>query len=70
MRHIYLAPFRRSCAPRLGGGGGALLGKIGGGMFPGTPNPDPISDPKMSFPTPAFRPGLKHYWLALGHEMT
>ena len=26
---------------------------------PGSPNPDPISDQKMSFSTPVFRPGAR-----------
>ena len=29
-----------------------------GGVPPGSPNPDPISDQKMSFFTAVFRPGL------------
>ena len=50
---------------------GVLLGNLGGGVPPGTPNPAPISDPKMSFSTPVFRPGLKHYWpLAFRPEIT
>ena len=28
----------------IGGGGGVLLGILGGGVPPGSPNPDPISD--------------------------
>ena len=32
---------------RPGGGGGLLLGILGGGVLPGSPNPDPISDQKM-----------------------
>ena len=28
---------------------GALLGVLGGGVPPGSPNPDPISDEKMLF---------------------
>ena len=52
------------------GGGGVLLGNLGGGVPPGTPNPALISDPKMSFSTPVFRPGLKHYWLAFRPEIT
>ena len=50
-----------------GGGGqgevnapGVLLGIFGGGVPPASPNPDPISDPKMPFSTPVFRPGLKN----------
>ena len=31
------------------GGGGALLGILGEGLPPGSPNPDPISDQRMSF---------------------
>ena len=27
-------------------------------MQPGSPNPDPVSDFKMSFSSPVFRPGL------------
>ena len=37
---------------------GALLGILGGGVPSGSPNPDPISDQKMLFFTPVFRPGL------------
>ena len=29
------------------GGRGGLLGTLGGGVLPGSPNPDPISDQKM-----------------------
>ena len=41
-------------------GGGVLLGIFGGVVPPASPNPDPISDQKMPFPTPVFRPGLKN----------
>ena len=41
-----------------GGGGRVLLGILGAGVPPGSPNPDPISDQKMSFSTPIFRPDL------------
>ena len=34
-----------------------LLGIIGEGVPPGSPNPDHISDQNMSFSTPVFRPG-------------
>ena len=37
---------------------GVLLGILGGGVPPGFPSPDPISDQKMSFFTPVSRPGL------------
>ena len=40
------------------GVGTSLLGILGWGMPPGSSNPDPISDQKMSFSTPAFRPGI------------
>ena len=36
-------------------GGGVLLGILGGGVLPGSPNPDPVSDKKMTFSTPVFR---------------
>ena len=44
--------------PEGGGGVGwrALLGILGEGVPPGSPNPDPISDQRMSFSTPVFRP--------------
>ena len=32
----------------------------GRGVPPGCPNPEPISDQKMSFSTPVFRPDLKN----------
>ena len=35
---------------------GVLLRIIGGGVPPGSPNPDPISDQNMSFSKPVFRP--------------
>ena len=38
---------------------GVLLGILGGGVQPGSPNPDHISDQKMPFSTPVvFRPDL------------
>ena len=41
-----------------GEGEGVLLGILGGGVPPRSQSPDPISDPKMSFSTPVFRPDL------------
>jgi len=41
------------------GPGGVLVEIFGGGVPPISPNPDPISDQKMPFPTLVFRPGLK-----------
>jgi len=41
-------------------GGGVLLGIFGGVVPPTSPNTDPISDQKMSFPIPVFRSGLKN----------
>jgi len=46
-----------------GGGGGVLVEIFGGGVPPASPNPDPISDQKMLFPTPIFRPVLKNPYL-------
>ena len=37
---------------------GFSLGIRGGGVPPGSPNPDPISDQNMPFSIPVFRPGL------------
>ena len=37
---------------------GVLLGILGGGVVPGSSNPDLIADQKMSFSTPVFRPDL------------
>ena len=35
-----------------------LLGILFGGVPLGSPNPNPVSDQKMTFFTPVFRPGL------------
>ena len=43
--------------PNLPGGGG-LLRILGGGVHPGSPNPDPTSDRKISLFTLVFRHGL------------
>ena len=40
------------------GGGRVLLGILGGNVPPASPNPDPISDQKMSFYKPVFIPDL------------
>ena len=45
------------CA-REAGGGGVLLRILGGDVPTGSQNPDPISEQKMSFSRPVFRPGL------------
>ena len=37
---------------------GVLRVILGGGVPPSSPNPDPISDQKVSFSTPFFRPDL------------
>ena len=44
--------------PGEGGGGWILLGNLGEGVPPGSPNPDTISGKKMPLFTPLFRPGL------------
>ena len=41
-----------------GGGGEVLPGILGGGVPPGSSNPDPISDLNMPFSTPVFRPEI------------
>ena len=33
---------------------GVPLGILGGGVSPGSPNPDPVSDQKIKFSTPVF----------------
>ena len=48
---------------------GVLLGILDGGVRPGSPNPDPISDHKMSFSTPVFRPGLLNPYPFSDHEV-
>ena len=66
LRHVYLFLEQIMCFPR-----GILLGILGGGVPPGSPNPDPISDQKKKNvifhtrfqtgplkSTPVFRPGL------------
>ena len=40
--------------------GGLLLGILGGGVPPDSPNPNPISDQNLSFFTPVPRPGPKN----------
>ena len=56
----YFNPFQRQCNipyskenPQ-----GVLLGILGGGVPPGSPNLDPISDQRMSFSTSVFSPGV------------
>ena len=43
------------------GGGGVLLEICGGGVPPGSPNSDPISDQNMPFSIPVFRPDIYVY---------
>ena len=51
---------RKACKSRVTGTNtrGVLLGILGGGVAPGSPNPDPISGQKVSLSTPVFRPDL------------
>ena len=42
---------------------GVLLGILGGVVPPGSPNLGAISDQRMSFFTPVFRPDLKNPYL-------
>ena len=37
---------------------GVLRVILGGGVSPSSPNPDPISDQKLSLSTPVFRPDI------------
>ena len=39
-------------------GGGVLLGILGEGVPPDSPNPEPILDQKMPFSSPFFKPDL------------
>ena len=56
---IPLGEFYRSLLHTAPSGGrGVLLGILGGGVPPGSTNPDPISDQKVLFSTPVFRPDL------------
>ena len=41
-----------------GGWGGSTPGNSSGGVLLGSPNPDPISDQKLAFSTPIFRPDI------------
>ena len=60
---------KRQVDIRMRKSGGVLLGILGGGEPPGSPNPDPISDKKNAIPDPlsdqtlksipAFRPGAR-----------
>ena len=43
--------------------GVVLLGILSGGVLPGSPNPDQISDQKLSFSTPVFRPDVLNPYL-------
>ena len=52
-----LRVFKQELGGGGGGGKGILPGILDGGVPPSSPNPDPISDQKMSFSTPVFRPG-------------
>ena len=56
----YFHPFQRQCNipyskenPQ-----GVLLGILGGGVPPGSPNPDPMSDQRMLLSTSVFSPGV------------
>ena len=42
---------------------GHKWGNLGGGVPPGSPNPVPVSDQKMLFSTPVFRPDLLNPYL-------
>ena len=50
-----LRVFKQELGDGGGGGKGMLPGILGAGVPPISPNPDPISDQKMSFSTPVFR---------------
>ena len=50
---------KRSRRVWRGGGEWVLLGILGGGVPPGSPNPDPISDQKLSVFTPVFIPDFR-----------
>ena len=58
--HHMCCIFHTRCPGPGGGGGGegVLLGILGGGVPPGSSNPNPISDLNMPFSTPVFRPDL------------
>ena len=69
---LWLAKLWKECCTRFYGHqltrsmltrSGVLLGILGGGVLPGSPNPDPTSDQKMSFSTPIFRPSIYNPYL-------
>ena len=51
-------PFTSQCPVCTSPRRGVLLGILGGGVLPGSPNPDPTSNQKMFFSDPVFRPDL------------
>ena len=57
-KYLSGVPVNRGGGGGGGGGGGILLGIVGGGVLPSSPNPEPISDQKMYFSSPVFRPDL------------
>ena len=71
-----LVSTKRKSRYRRPGGGGILLGILGGGVPPGSPNPDPISEQNCNFPhpfldytpkihTPGFPTHLENPWKSL-----
>ena len=48
---------------------GTLLGILGWVVPPTSPNPDPVSEQKMSFSTPVFRSGLENAYRFLDLEV-
>ena len=56
-RRDYFSNFLVGCSTKFLTRRGLLLGILGGGVPPGSQNPDPISGQKLSFP-PAFWPEL------------
>ena len=65
----FCSPFSQSSLRsrrQKGYGPGGYFGEfLVGGVMPGSPNPDPISDQKLSFSTLVFRPDVSRNYVII-----